>query len=198
MALTEKQKRFANEYLADPELNATRAYQIAYPKVKKYETAAAAATRLLKNVNVAAYIEKRMKDREKRTEITQDMVLKELAAIGFAKASDYAKVIEKQAVYTTKDGTRIPLCDEKGSPVMINDVKLTLTDELSEEQVRAIAEIKQGKYGIEVVQNDKVKALELIGRHLGMFKDKLEVSGLETEKSKLDDLIKQMRGGGNE
>lgn len=196
MALTEKQKIFVNEYLADTDLNATRAYQIAYPRVKKYETAAAAATRLLKNVNVAAYIEKRMQDREKRTEITQDMVLKELAAIGFAKASDYAKVIEKPAVFTTKEGTRIPLYDDDGKPVMINDVKLTVTDELTEEQIRALAGIKQGKYGIEVIQCEKVKALELIGRHLGMFKDKVEVSGLDEEKSKLDDIIKQMRGGG--
>ena len=44
--------------------------------------------------------------------------------------------------------------------------------------------------------NDKEKALELLGRHLGMFKDKVEVSGLASEQSKLDDLIQQMRGGG--
>ncbi len=42
----------------------------------------------------------------------------------------------------------------------------------------------------------KKKALELLGRHLGMFKDKLEVTGLEAEQTKLDDLIRQMRGGG--
>lgn len=192
MALTEKQKRFADEYLID--LNATRAYKTAYPNVKKDSTASQAGSRMLRNVKVSEYIEKRMRDREKRTEITQDRVLKELAAIGFAKASDYAQVIERQAVYTSELGTRIPLYDESGNPVMINDVKLTLTDELSEEQVSAIAGIKQGKYGVEVTQCDKVKALELIGRHLGMFKDKVEVSGLDEEKSKLDDLIKQMRG----
>ena len=44
---------------------------------------------------------------------------------------------------------------------------------------------------------DGLKALELLGKHLGMFKDKVELSGsLETEKTKLDDLIQQMRGGG--
>lgn len=194
MALTEKQKRFVNEYLID--LNATRAYKAAYPNVTKDSTASQAGSRMLRNVKVAEYIDKRMKDREKRTEITQDMVLKELAAIGFAKASDYAKVIEKQAVYTTEEGKRIPMFDEKGTPVMINDVKLTLTEKLSEDQMKAIAGIKHGKYGIEVAQCDKVKALELIGRHLGMFKDKVEVSGITEEKNKLDDILKQMRGGG--
>ena len=48
--MTEKQKIFADEYLID--LNATRAYKVAYPRVKNDEVAAAAATRLLRNVKV--------------------------------------------------------------------------------------------------------------------------------------------------
>lgn len=194
MALTEKQKRFADEYIID--LNATRAYKAAYPSVKKDETAAAAGARMLRNVNVSEYIDKRMKDRVKRTEITQDMVVRELAAIAFSNAADYAKVIEKQAVYTTENGRRIPLEDKDGNPVMINDVELTLTENLSEEQKKALSGIKHGKYGIEVASCDKIRALELLGRHLGMFKDRVELSGLDEEKSKLDELIRQMRGDG--
>ncbi len=190
MVLTEKQKRFADEYLID--LNATRAYKAAYPNCKKRETAAQAGSRMLRNIKVAEYIEKQMEDRKKRTKITQDMVLKELAIIAFSKASDYAKVIERQAVYNLKDGSRIPLFDEKGNPVMIYDVELTLTDDLTEEQVRAIAGVKHGKYGVEVMQCDKVKALELLGKHLGMFKEKVEIAGLKQEKSKLDSIIQQI------
>lgn len=168
MALTEKQKIFADEYLTD--LNATRAYKVAYPKIKKDEVSRANGSRLLTKANVAAYIDKRMKDREKRTEVTQDRVLQELAAIAFAKATDYVEV--------------------SGECVTIRP-----TAELSDRQISAIAGIKEGKNGIEVKLNDKEKALELLGRHLGMFKDKVEVSGLNDEKSKLDDLISQMRGG---
>ena len=73
---------------------------------------------------------------------------------------------------------------------------LTDTADLTESQIRAIAGIKEGKFGIELKLNDKEKALELLGRHLGMFKDKLEVSGLDEEKNKLDDILQQMRGGG--
>ena len=192
MALTKSRKRFADEYLID--LNGTRAYKAAYPSIKNDETAAAAAARLLRDVKVQEYIDKRMKDREKRTEITQDMVVRELAAIAFSNASDYAKVIEKQAVYTTENGRRIPLKDENGNPIMINDVELTLTDNLSTEQKKALSGIKHGKYGIEVASCDKVRALELLGRHLGMFKDKVEVSGLQDEMSKLDDILKQVGG----
>lgn len=167
--MTEKQKIFANEYLID--LNATRAYRVAYPSVKKDETAAAAATRMLRNVKVAAYIQERMRERQKRTEITQDRVLQELAAIAFAKATDYAEVEDGQ--------------------VIIKD-----TVNLDEQQVKAIAGIKEGKYGIEVKLNDKEKALKLLGRHLGMFKDRMEVSGLEEEKKKLGDILDQLRGDG--
>ena len=49
--VTEKQKIFADEYLID--LNATRAYKVAYPAVKKDETAMANGSRMLRNAKVA-------------------------------------------------------------------------------------------------------------------------------------------------
>jgi len=169
MALTAKQRIFADEYLID--LNATRAYKVAYPKIKNDETAAANSSRVLRNAKVEEYIQKRMKDREKRTEITQDMVIKELAKIGFANVTDYVTI---EGPY----------------------VKVKQTEDTPSKKFGAIAGIKEGANGIEIKMNDKGKALELIGRHLGMWKDKVEVSGtLETEKTKLDDLINQMRGG---
>ncbi len=164
MTLTAKQKIFADEYLID--LNATRAYKVVYPKVKKNETARVNSSRLLTNANVASYVEKRMKDREKRTEITQDMVLRELAKVGFADITDFV-TIENRGSYKA--------------------VQVKSTNEISVDKLGAIAGIKEGANGIEIKLNDKVKALELIGRHLGMWKDKAELSGtLDTEKTKLD------------
>jgi phage terminase small subunit len=58
--MTEKQKRFCDEYLID--LNGTRAYKTAYPSVKSDDTAAAAATRMLRNVKVHEYIEQRTEE----------------------------------------------------------------------------------------------------------------------------------------
>ena len=52
--VTEKQKVFADEYLID--LNATRAYKVAYPAVKKDEVAAVNGNRMLRNAKVSAYI----------------------------------------------------------------------------------------------------------------------------------------------
>lgn len=158
--MTKKQKIFADEYLID--LNATRAYRVAYPSVKKDETARANGSRMLTNANVAQYISERMQERQQRTEVTQDMVVKELAAIAFARATDYAAV--------------------RGGTVCIKD-----TDSLSDEQICAIAGIKEGKFGVEIRLNDKEKALELLGRHLGMWNDKLDI-----KTPAIDDSIREM------
>lgn len=171
MKLTEKQKIFVNEYLVD--LNATRAYKVAYPNVKKDDTAAVNGNRLLRNAKVKEYLDERMREREKRTEITQDKVLEELAAIAFSNGSKYAKVIEE----TVYDENGEVLLDSDGNIVKQKVVDLVLTDELSETDKKAIASIKKSRNGIEISTCDKVRALELLGKHLGMFKEKVEVSG---------------------
>ena len=71
--LNERQKKFGDEYLID--LNATQAaIRAGYSEKTSY----ALGQRLLKNVEVAAYIEKRTKARIDRTQINQDFVLTEL------------------------------------------------------------------------------------------------------------------------
>jgi len=170
--LTEKQKRFVDEYLID--LNATRAYKAAYPSVKKDEVAASAAVRLLRNVNVQTYMKEKQQKLQERTEITQDKVLLELAKIAFSNGSDFAKVV-------TKPKTRRVWDDDtqeyKDSNEVEQFVELIDTDDLPTDKKAAIASIKETKFGIAVESCDKVRALELIGKHLGMFKDKVEISG---------------------
>lgn len=170
--LNERQERFCNEYLID--LNATQA---AIRAGYKETTAYSMGQRLLKNVEVQAYIQQRKQDRVERTEITQDMVLRELALIAFSNAADYAAVVEKQATVDVESGVQIPLFDEDGKPVMYRTVEPVLTAELTENQKRALAVIKKGRDGFEIKPYDKVRALELLGKHLGMFTDKVEMSG---------------------
>lgn len=163
---------FCEEYLID--LNATQAaIRAGYSE----RTATAQAARLLTNVNVQEYIQKRKRDRVERTEITQDRVLQELAVIAFSNAADYAAVVEKQMMLKCEDGTEIGMIDDAGKPVMYRTVEPVLTQDLTENQKRALAVIKKGRDGFEVKPYDKIRALELLGKHIGMFTEKVEVSG---------------------
>ena len=124
--MTDKQRRFAEEYLIDP--NATRAYMNAYPSIKHLHTAESNGSRLLRNAEVLAYIQDRQQARQDRTEISQDMVLREIASIAFTS-------------------------DPKAVSV-----------------------------------KDKLRALELLGKHLGMFerkKDALDIEEQEAQIAKL-------------
>ena len=114
--LTPKQERFCEEYLID--LNATQAaIRAGYSE----KTAREQAAQNLSKLNIQEKIAELKAERSKRTEITQDSVIQELAAV-------------------------------------------------------ARAEVK----GVRAV--DKLKALELLGKHLGMFVERYEVNAAEIEK----------------
>ena len=73
-------------------------------------------------------------------------MIQELAKVAFANGTAYAQVVG--------GGARVELTD---------------TASLTSDQQAAISCIKEGKYGIEVSTYDKVRALELLGKHLGAF-----------------------------
>ena len=172
MKLTAKQIRFVDEYLVD--LNATQAaIRAGYSE----KTANTIGAQNLAKLSIQAEILRRQKDLQRRTEVTQERVLRELARVAFADAADYVQV-----------ETRIINRGDIEVPLELAVHKETA--ELSADQRAAIAGIKQGANGIEVKLHDKIKALELLGRHIGMFNDKLEVkatvdnpfAGLSTEE----------------
>lgn len=88
--MTDKQRRFADEYLID--LNATRAYKAAYPSVKRDETARANASRLLTYANVQEYIREHMQQRQERVQITQDEVVNALKELAFGDGKDADRI----------------------------------------------------------------------------------------------------------
>lgn len=158
--MTDAQKRFCDEYLIS--LNATQAYKIAYPNCKKDETASAASSRLLSNVKVQEYITKEQEDRKKKVEITQQMVLEELAKIGFSDIRNLYN--EYGALKNIKD-------IDNDTAKAISGIETFQEFDGRGDDREYIGDTKKVK------MLDKTKALELLGRHLGMFKDKVEVSG---------------------
>lgn len=190
MSLTAKQKRFCDEYLID--LNATQAaIRAGYSKKTAYRTGADN----LRKPQIEEYIAKRQKELSRSTEITQERVIKELALIAFSNNADYAHVVEKK-MQVEAGGALVDVLDKDGKPVMYRTVEPVLTEKLTEEQKRALAVIKKGRDGLEVKSCDKVKALELLGKHLGIFTDKIEANVNDTTRSELQELLAQRKARG--
>lgn len=145
--MTKKQKRFVEEYLID--LNATQA---AIRAGYSPDTAGSIGSENLKKPEIKSRIDKAMAERSRRTGINQDRVLQELARIGFAKITD---VVDPETGEIRADASDDDLA-------CIQSIK-----------------IKPNEFGIEreVKLYDKKAALVDLGKHLGLFKDKVELSG---------------------
>jgi phage terminase small subunit len=84
IGLTDKQEKFCQEYLID--LNGTQAaIRAGYSE----KTANEQATRLLANVSIIHRLSELRKPLAEKVGITQEMVLNELAKVGFANLKDY-------------------------------------------------------------------------------------------------------------
>lgn len=164
MALTDKQRRFVDEYLVD--LNATQA---AIRAGYSQKTAGQIGEQNLKKLEIAQAIQEAQAARSKRTNITQDMVLRELAKIGF---SDIRKVVR-----WGRTELRVADAEEDGATEVHHGLALIGADEIDDDTAAAISEISEGREGLKVKFHDKKGALVDIGRHLGMFKDRIEHSG---------------------
>ena len=112
------------------------------------KTAKEQACRLLTNDHIIAAIADAMKQRGERTKITADRVLLE---------------IERLAMFDPKDLTRIT------GPGDIEN--------LPEDVRRSIVGWKWDKNGNFIVDFVKEKALEMLGRHHGLFVDRQEITG---------------------
>ena len=179
VALNDRQKRFVEEYLVD--LNATQA---AIRAGYKGKNARAMGAENLTKPDIAGAIQQAMIERQKRVEITQDMVLKELAKVAFSNGSDFAQVVCREMP--------VDIVDEEGNIQTVTRLQQVVetkdTTTIPLDKRAAISLIKQGRNGIEVVSYDKLKALELLGKHLGMF-DSKSAQNSEGENNLLDRLV---------
>lgn len=154
MALTPKQKRFVAEYLVD--LNATAAAKRAGYNQK---TAYSIGQENLKKPEIQSAIQEARTERQKRTEITQDMVLLEIAKLAFF---DVRKMFDKN-----------------GKPLDISELDDDTAAALVGLDVQDIKDADSG-YFLGYVKKykmaDKLKALELLGKHVGAFDPKVDQS----------------------
>ena len=160
--LTPKQHRFVDEYLVD--LNATQA---AIRTGYSPRTANEQAARLLAKASITEAVRIAQMARAERTGVTADQVLEELAKIGFA---DIRKAVQ------WGEGLAVP--DAVTGEIRIaNGIGMVGSQQLDDRTAAAIAEVAQTRDGIRIKFHDKRAALVDIGRHLGMFKEKVELTG---------------------
>ncbi len=165
--LAPKEKLFVDEYLKH--FNATQAvkeagYKVKHPREK--------GSQLLAKGNIQAYVAEKMAKREERTHITQDMVLKEIAKVAFANIGD---VMEWNSYGIT----------------------LKSSEELTRNQKAAICSMKERKTegegfsntSLEVKFHDKIKALELAAKHLGLLDGSGRETGEENRFSHTDSIL---------
>lgn len=150
--MTKKQKAFIEEYLLD--LNATQA---AIRAGYSPQTAKSIGQRLLTFVDISGAIDKTMAERSKRTGVNQDRIVLELAKIAFANMSDFVNMDD----VTVKDAA---IRDDTATICSVR-IKTFTT--------------KSGELGTEreIKTYDKIRALELLGKHLGLFSDRLKIEG---------------------
>lgn len=152
--LTPKQRRFVAEYLMD--LNGTQAaIRAGYSK----RTAAFIAAENLKKPYIAREIQKAMDERAERTGVSAERVLQEIARIAFF---DLRKAFNP-------DGSLRPISDmDDETAAVVASLDVT---ELLDGDGMPTGRLKKIRFA------DKLGALTLLARHLGMLNDKVTLKG---------------------
>jgi phage terminase small subunit len=155
--MNSRHAQFVQEYLADPDLNATRAYQRVYPR-STADAARRSASQLLTRPDISAAVAERRKARSLSTQITAERVLLEIARLALA---DHRKLYHPdgrlKAVHELDDDTAATIA----------------SSEVEEESsgTQTVVRIKKVK------QWDKREALNMLGKHLGLFLERLKLEG---------------------
>lgn len=159
MALTAKQRRFVREFLVDR--NATQAAIRAGFSAK---TAREQGHALRGKPEIQTLIREAEAQLAERTEITQEMIIRELALIGFANMQDYLRIGENGDPFL--DFSK--LTREQAAPI----VEVTVED-FKDGRGEDARDVRRVKFKLA----DKKGALVDLGKHLGMFKERVEHSG---------------------
>ena len=178
---SEKQYIFVKEYLID--LNATQAaIRAGYSEKSARQT----GSDLLADPYISVHIVFHQKKKIEKLDIKHDDVLRELAGVGFAKMSDFVEMdtseeIEKAvAELNPSDFDTIKEYRKELRKIKAG-LRMKNLDEIGP-SLSAITEISVSSIGIiDIKTKDKVKSLELIGKHIGMFKYEPESSGRNRE-----------------
>jgi phage terminase small subunit len=194
--VTQHEAEFAAEYLVD--LNGTQALLRIRPGITK-ASAAVQASRLLRRHRVMQLIRKLQAERAKRAEIRADEVLVRLWEIATADPRELIsiRIVPCNQCYPSANSRDIvqepnPACSAcfgDGRPKMV----LADTRSLSPGAAALYAGVRPTRWGMQVLLNNQLKALDLIGQHLGMWGGCSSASRSGNESDPLQQLLDEIR-----
>jgi len=168
-ALSPKHEAFVQAYITNG-MNAVKAYQAAYPRSSE-KAARSNATRLMENDGIQARIAEIMAVGAERAEVTAEEVIRELKKLGFScigKAVTWRNEVVTQELEGGEEG--------ETRTVMVPRVTIVPTEDLDKATLDAIAEVSQQANGaVRVKMHDKHAALVSLGKHLGLFADRVQI-----------------------
>lgn len=182
--LTDKQRDFCIYYIKY--FNATKAYQKAYKC--DYASAMRSGSRLLRNVEINAEIDRLKAEQANELKLSVRDVLQKYIDIAFADITDFVTFGSRE-VSARDPFTGEPLLNEEGEPLT---EYASYVDFINHDEVDGtiLMEVKQGKDGISVKLADKMKALEMLSKYFDLLSDndkkKLQEEKLKAEVEKLN------------
>lgn len=123
------------------------------------------AVQLMEKPEIRDAIRETMEKRARKYNAEAEQVIRDLADIAF---------LDKTQVFSIQNGNLI-----------VTDTAL-----LPERVRRCISRVSQTQHGLRIEFDDRVKALELLGRHFGQFQDNLNVSG-SLRSTRLDEMSEE-------
>ncbi len=180
MGLNAQRELFCQEYLKD--LNATQAaIRAKYSK----KTANVQGPRLLVNVSVAQRIAELKEKRDKRTELTQDWIIKELKLIGGSDLQNYIDIDPNTGAMRAKGFEEMP----EGTSRALQSIK---EDRVIKEDADGKKVTVYDKVNFRV--HDKIRALEILAKHKGMLVERHEVTGEDGGPVKIEYILVKKKG----
>jgi len=167
--LTTKQERYVQGLFAG--LSQREAYKKAYDcENMSDKTIDEAACRAAADSKIIARLSELEDELKYRNMATIERVLSEYAKIGFADIKDFLAFRTEKTVVDHDDQGK-PIYDYK----QIVDTKPS--DEIDGSLINEVSISKDGTFKFKL--HDKKAALDMIGKHLGMFTDKVELTGAD-------------------
>ncbi|WEV22580.1 terminase small subunit [Clostridium perfringens] len=164
--LTDKQRLFCIYYIK--RFNATKAYQKAYGC--SYETALVNGPRLLGNARIQEEVQSLKEGKLNRIMLSEEDIFQKYMDIAFSDIGDYLsfKKVRKNKWTKNEQGEYIPALNPDTGQQDYFEYNVVELNNSKELDTSILQEVSEGKDGVKIKLQDKMKALQWLADHMGI------------------------------